>query len=737
MVGSCVISHIRFYRINKKFIINIYYYHSEYNVFETQLIYFVKKIKKIKKKKKKNIKKKKKKFKISANYWNFKYIKKIKVGQRNFINSTNGIQHLVNFLQRNRKNKFIKFLKIKKILNILLKKNILKKKSIKFFNNLKERFKNLEYLESDLLFNSILKKEVIKFYTIKKFYEKKKIKKINLKKKIKKRRFKNFFKNKIGLLQNKFFILKLKCKYIKKKIRVLRKKKQNLIISNLKFFDKKFLKRIKRLKKLRRYRKNFGKKRTLKKQNFNFLRNKKKKSKKRIKKKKFKKLNKKRKLIFKKKLTYIFLKRLVQKIFYKHNIYYKNFIKKVQLNLFIRKYMLKNILKILKYSNLKYKNKLLFLKINNLIKRIRFINHLKKKIKYKNIKIKKKLKSKKISINIKKLKRWEYLKKVSIKRKERKIFNFVKYLNQIKFKFFTKYFLYNLYFFCIKKLFDKNLKYLSTSKSLINLNYEFNIYRIDLKFITASVINQYLKAALSANYTLMQSIRPVLMDLNKRIYLGDLSGFKIAFSGRFKRTQMATYFWRKNGKLGTGSAIFDIDYDFSILKTKYGVCALKIWLSKENGLFKTYRKIYPFSNPFFIKIQKLLYKGFKLTYLELSLNKFYIKYLFKDIFVGHNSFKKNFYKNFLKDILYKYIYINIFLKNSYSLKYVNRIFLPQYLNYKINYFSLYYKLNTIIIIPLLNIQYLKRINLRSSYKLRFFNKLKYRLKTYKYKIFLN
>ena len=68
MVGSCVISHIRFYRINKKFIINIYYYHSEYNVFETQLSYFVNKIRKIKKNKKKNLKKKKKKFKISANY---------------------------------------------------------------------------------------------------------------------------------------------------------------------------------------------------------------------------------------------------------------------------------------------------------------------------------------------------------------------------------------------------------------------------------------------------------------------------------------------------------------------------------------------------------------------------------------------------------------------------------------------------------------------------------------------
>ena len=234
----------------------------------------------------------------------------------------------------------------------------------------------------------------------------------------------------------------------------------------------------------------------------------------------------------------------------------------------------------------------------------------------------------------------------------------------------------------------------------------------------------------------MQSIRPVLADLNKRIYCGELCGFRIEFSGRFKRAQRATYFWRKEGKVGTGTAVYDIDYDYSLYRTKYGISALKIWLSTGKGLFKTYKKIYPFANPFYIQVKKLIYKGLKITSLELSLNKIFIKNFYKDNFVGSSDLKKKMYKNLIKKVLFKYIYVNIFIKNYYSIQNVNRIFLPQYLKYKINYFNLYYKLNTVIIFPLINIQYLKRINLRSSYKLRKFDKVKFRIKAYKYKIYL-
>ena len=59
-VGSSLLSHIRFYRTNKKFIINIYYYHSEYTVFEKRIRLNVNKIKK-KKNNRKIIKRKKKK----------------------------------------------------------------------------------------------------------------------------------------------------------------------------------------------------------------------------------------------------------------------------------------------------------------------------------------------------------------------------------------------------------------------------------------------------------------------------------------------------------------------------------------------------------------------------------------------------------------------------------------------------------------------------------------------------
>ena len=260
-----------------------------------------------------------------------------------------------------------------------------------------------------------------------------------------------------------------------------------------------------------------------------------------------------------------------------------------------------------------------------------------------------------------------------------------------------------------------------------------------MKYITASIINEYLKASLAVNYNLLKSLRPVLLDLNKRIYLGEISGFKIAFSGRFRRTQMATYFWRKNGKLGTGSVIFDIDYNFSILKTKYGVCALKIWLAKEKNLFKNFQRIYPLLNPFFIKNKFVVINNVKILTMHLQLNKIFINYFYKLFFVGYSNLKKNYYINIFKRVLFNYIYLNIFLKNlKIKNKKLSKIFLPHYLNYKLNFFDLIYNLNTIVIIPLLNYKYLQRINTRSSYKLRFFNKLKYKkLKMYKYKIYLN
>jgi hypothetical protein len=94
-------------------------------------------------------------------------------------------------------------------------------------------------------------------------------------------------------------------------------------------------------------------------------------------------------------------------------------------------------------------------------------------------------------------------------------------------------------------------------------------------------------------------------------------------------------------------------------------------------------------------------------------------------------------------LIYKYLYTYIFSKNILIKKNLNninknfkRFFLPQYCLYKIFLENILTN-NYIKIIPFIHLKFLKRINLRNSYKIKIFkiNKLK-NLKIFKYKIYL-
>lgn len=99
-------------------------------------------------------------------------------------------------------------------------------------------------------------------------------------------------------------------------------------------------------------------------------------------------------------------------------------------------------------------------------------------------------------------------------------------------------------------------------------------------------------------------MRPVLVDLKDRIK--KVSGFKITVSGRFKRAQRATYWWKKDGNLLTATQSAAIDYSSSLHKTKYGVCTVNVWLTPgDKGLGALIHE-YPASNPFFY-LKKIKY----------------------------------------------------------------------------------------------------------------------------------
>jgi ribosomal protein S3 len=67
-----------------------------------------------------------------------------------------------------------------------------------------------------------------------------------------------------------------------------------------------------------------------------------------------------------------------------------------------------------------------------------------------------------------------------------------------------------------------------------------------------------------------------LIDLNKRILLKQIKGYKITVTGRFKRALRATYLWRKRGGSSIGTITIPIDYEVLLNRTKYGICAIKI-----------------------------------------------------------------------------------------------------------------------------------------------------------------
>jgi len=122
---------------------------------------------------------------------------------------------------------------------------------------------------------------------------------------------------------------------------------------------------------------------------------------------------------------------------------------------------------------------------------------------------------------------------------------------------------------------------------------------ISLKQITARVIGKYMKTKLQKRYNIWKTLKPVLIDLNKRILLKQIKGYKIMLTGRFKRAQRATYLWRKKGGSAIGTVTIPIDYDIFLHRTKYGVCAIKIWITGNLKMFNYYQKNFPLLKIFF------------------------------------------------------------------------------------------------------------------------------------------
>lgn len=367
-----------------------------------------------------------------------------------------------------------------------------------------------------------------------------------------------------------------------------------------------------------------------------------------------------------------------------------------------------------------------------------------KKIKY-NFKQKKKIllftKIKKINKKNKSLKKLIKIKNYILKnnffsKTHKKNFTFTSTLYIKKFIFSCKLFFYNLYIY----FWSKFLKKESKKNFLKNFgNLKVNGYQIALKNVNARIIVRYLQSTLQSRHNIWFGLRKVVADLNKRVLMQNIQGYKILFCGRFKRASRASYIWRKNGHFLIGSPHNPIDYEVGFHRTKYGVGAIKIWLLPGDKSFKYYQKMYPAFKAFFFFDKK--------KYFYLKKNVFFFDFLFKHFNVSYSPFNFEYIKNAIITILYTYLYTNIFLKKldikQNQLKKITKNFkkivIPHYFVYKISN-PLFWQIKYLKIKPFIDYNFLKKINIRNSYKLNILNKekkglkKKINLKRIKYKI---
>jgi len=134
---------------------------------------------------------------------------------------------------------------------------------------------------------------------------------------------------------------------------------------------------------------------------------------------------------------------------------------------------------------------------------------------------------------------------------------------------------------------------------IFNFNKHFKKYRTvfdisflkRIKFINANFLSRFIARRLSFGFELNKVLNPIITDLTKLVNsnASKILGFKIACSGRFNKTQMASYSWEKYGPLCLSTVSSSVDYSFSKVFLKYGSCGIKVWVFSSIYPFQSYK----------------------------------------------------------------------------------------------------------------------------------------------------
>jgi len=178
------------------------------------------------------------------------------------------------------------------------------------------------------------------------------------------------------------------------------------------------------------------------------------------------------------------------------------------------------------------------------------------------------------------------------------------------------------------------------------------------KFVNARFLSRFISRRLSFGFELNRVLNPIVLDLKKLVTAASskLFGFKIACSGRFNKTQMATYSWEKFGPIRLNNFSASVDYSFSKVFMRYGACGIKVWLFTSQRPFKSYKNNFVsilFNNYVEFICNKRFGKNSNSKILINSWMNVFFKLLFFD---GQIEFKKkdiDLFTIFLKNFVIK------------------------------------------------------------------------------------
>lgn len=133
------------------------------------------------------------------------------------------------------------------------------------------------------------------------------------------------------------------------------------------------------------------------------------------------------------------------------------------------------------------------------------------------------------------------------------------------------------FFFLFKSVSAELLLLLNKFKvAAVSFNVFFRNFNslLDTK-VNASIIVKYIIRKLVKGFPINLLFKNIIRGLSQ---LNFLIGFKLCFSGRFTRNEIATYRWSSVGLLKFNMQDSFIDFAFSEYISKFGICGIKLWL---------------------------------------------------------------------------------------------------------------------------------------------------------------